>query len=86
MRIAVVGGGPGGLYFAGLWKPRHPHFQIDLFKQNAAGDEAIALVKTLDAVPSESGLVGHQAPRFTTRYESVTELSGSASAKEEVRP
>ena len=24
MRIAVIGGGPGGLYFAYLWKKRHP--------------------------------------------------------------
>jgi 2-polyprenyl-6-methoxyphenol hydroxylase-like FAD-dependent oxidoreductase len=37
LRIAVIGGGPGGLYFAYLWKKRHPDATIDLFEQNAAG-------------------------------------------------
>jgi len=37
VRIAVIGGGPGGLYFAYLWKKRHPDATIDLFEQNAAG-------------------------------------------------
>jgi 2-polyprenyl-6-methoxyphenol hydroxylase-like FAD-dependent oxidoreductase len=36
VRIAVIGGGPGGLYFAYLWKKRHPDARIDLFEQNAA--------------------------------------------------
>jgi 2-polyprenyl-6-methoxyphenol hydroxylase-like FAD-dependent oxidoreductase len=37
LRIAVIGGGPGGLYFAYLWKTRDPESQVDLFEQNAAG-------------------------------------------------
>jgi 2-polyprenyl-6-methoxyphenol hydroxylase-like FAD-dependent oxidoreductase len=37
LRIAVIGGGPGGLYFAYLWKKRHPDHRIDLFEQNSAG-------------------------------------------------
>jgi len=37
VRIAVIGGGPGGLYFAYLWKRRHPDARIDLFEQNPEG-------------------------------------------------
>jgi 2-polyprenyl-6-methoxyphenol hydroxylase-like FAD-dependent oxidoreductase len=37
VRIAVIGGGPGGLYFAYLWKKRHPDARVDLFEQNAVG-------------------------------------------------
>ena len=36
MRIAILGGGPGGLYFAHLWKKRHPADHVDLFEQNPA--------------------------------------------------
>lgn len=36
MRIAVIGGGPGGLYFSYLWKKRHPDANVDLFEQNPA--------------------------------------------------
>jgi 2-polyprenyl-6-methoxyphenol hydroxylase-like FAD-dependent oxidoreductase len=36
MRIAVLGGGPGGLYFASLWKTRHPRDAVELFEQNPA--------------------------------------------------
>lgn len=34
MRIAVVGGGPAGLYFATLWKKRHPDATVQVFEQN----------------------------------------------------
>ena len=37
LRIAVVGGGPAGLYFAYLWKGRHPQAQVELYEQNPAG-------------------------------------------------
>jgi len=35
MRICVLGGGPAGLYFAYLWRKRHPGDSITLFEQNA---------------------------------------------------
>lgn len=36
-RIAVLGGGPAGLYFAALWKRRHPETHVDVFEQNPEG-------------------------------------------------
>ena len=36
MRIAVLGGGPAGLYFASLWKARHPRDAVELIEQNPA--------------------------------------------------
>jgi anthraniloyl-CoA monooxygenase len=38
MRIAVIGGGPGGLYFSALMKQLGPQHEIVLWERNAAGD------------------------------------------------
>lgn len=65
MRIAVIGGGPGGLYFSYLWKRRHPAAQVDLFELGPAdatwgfgvvfSDEALEFLRaddpdTVDAI------------------------------------
>ena len=38
MKITVIGGGPGGLYYALLTKKRNPEFEIDVYEQNRADD------------------------------------------------
>ncbi len=38
MRIAVIGGGPGGLYFGALAKQLDPAREIDVWERNAADD------------------------------------------------
>ena len=38
MRIAVIGGGPGGLYFAALAKQLDPDAEITVWERNAPDD------------------------------------------------
>ena len=38
MRIACIGGGPAGLYFAISMKLRDPAHMVDVFERNRAGD------------------------------------------------
>src|SRR5437762_3891654 len=38
MRIAVLGGGPGGLYFSALAKQLGPHHEITVWERNAPDD------------------------------------------------
>src|SRR4051812_32164443 len=38
MRIAVIGGGPGGLYFAALAKQLDPSHEITVWERNRADD------------------------------------------------
>ena len=37
LRLAVIGGGPAGLYFSYLRKSRHPRDEVHLFEENPAG-------------------------------------------------
>ena len=38
MKITVIGGGPGGLYFSILTKKAIPNCQIDVYERNKADD------------------------------------------------
>lgn len=38
MKITVIGGGPGGLYFALLTKKARPDFEVDVYEQNRPDD------------------------------------------------
>ena len=38
MRIAIIGGGPGGLYFAALMKQFDPSHEVTVWERNAASD------------------------------------------------
>jgi len=38
VKIAVIGGGPGGLYFSLLTKKARPDFEVEVFEQNRADD------------------------------------------------
>lgn len=71
MRVGVLGGGPGGLYFSALWKSRHPADDVHLFEQNPAdatwgfgvvfSDRALEFLREDDA-----GTVDLIAPRMET--------------------
>ena len=38
MKIVIVGGGPGGLYFALLMKKRYPDYDVAVYERNRADD------------------------------------------------
>ena len=38
MKIAIIGGGPGGLYFAALMKQLDPNHEVTVWERNAADD------------------------------------------------
>src|SRR5216683_3291129 len=41
VRIAVLGGGPGGLYFAALAKQLDPRHEVHLWERNEPADAAV---------------------------------------------
>jgi 2-polyprenyl-6-methoxyphenol hydroxylase-like FAD-dependent oxidoreductase len=83
LRIAVLGGGPGGLYFAYLWKKRHPAAVVDLFEQNPAGatwgfgvvfsDQALEFLRADD-----SGTVDAIAPHMESWRNITLNLHGES--------
>ena len=81
MRIAVIGGGPGGLYFSYLWKKRHPDAHIDLFEQNPAGATwgfgVVFSEQTLEFLRADDpGTVDDIAPRMESWKNITLDLRG----------
>jgi len=72
MKIAVLGGGPAGLYFSYLWKRKHPDSAVDLFELGPAdatwgfgvvfSDEALEFLRADD--PDTVNAIAPQMERW----------------------
>ena len=75
-RIAVLGGGPAGLYFGYLWKRRHPEDQVDVFEQNPEGATwgfgVVFSEKALDFLRADDP---ETAQAITTRMETWRDIT-----------
>lgn len=70
MRIAVIGGGPAGLYFAMLMKKHDPRHEIRIYEQNEAGatygwgvvfsDVALSFLRQIDEEFYREFTAGHE--------------------------
>jgi anthraniloyl-CoA monooxygenase len=75
MRIAVVGGGPGGLYFAALAKQLDPSHGITVFERNAADDTfgfgVVFSDETLGGIEHADVEVFHAMRREFARWDDI---------------
>ena len=44
MKITVIGGGPGGLYFSILTKKARPDWEIDVYERNKPDDSLVLVL------------------------------------------
>lgn len=76
MRVAVLGGGPAGLFFAQLWKRRHPGDDVWLWEQNPAdatwGFGVVFSDSALEFLREEDG---HTLARITPLLESWRDIA-----------
>lgn len=69
MKIAVIGGGPGGLYFARLVRRKWPDWQVDVFEQNPS-DATFGFGVTLGG--TSLGRLGEEDPEFVKRLSAIS--------------
>lgn len=75
MRIAVVGGGPGGLYFAALAKQLDPAHEITVWERNAADDTfgfgVVFSDETLGAIENADPVIYDRMARHFARWDDI---------------
>ena len=75
MKIAIVGGGPGGLYFAALMKQLDPSHEITLWERNAANDTfgfgVVFSDETLGGIGNADPVVAEYMSRRFARWSDI---------------
>ncbi|WP_190823875.1 bifunctional salicylyl-CoA 5-hydroxylase/oxidoreductase [Saccharopolyspora pogona] len=75
MRIAVIGGGPGGLYFAALAKQLDPGHEITVWERNAADDTfgfgVVFSDETLGGIEHADPQIYQQMEREFARWDDI---------------
>ena len=75
MRIAVIGGGPGGLYFAALTRQLSPEHQVSVWERNAADDTfgfgVVFSDETLGGISRADEAVYAQMEREFARWDDI---------------
>ncbi len=83
MKIAIAGGGPGGLYFAALMKELDPRHEVTVWERNAAEDTfgfgVVFSDETLGGIESADTVVyGQMESRFARWTDIDIEFNGAA--------
>ncbi len=83
MKIAIAGGGPGGLYFAALMKQLDPRHEITVWERNAPDDTfgfgVVFSDETLGAIEGADMVVHEQMARRFARWTDIdVEFNGTA--------
>jgi anthraniloyl-CoA monooxygenase len=75
MRIAVIGGGPGGLYFAALTRQLSPEHEVSVWERNAADDTfgfgVVFSDETLGGIARADEAVYAQMEREFARWDDI---------------
>src|SRR5579862_612952 len=75
MKIAVVGGGPGGLYFAALAKQLNPAHEITVWERNAPDDTfgfgVVFSDETLGAIEGADMVIHERMERCFARWTDI---------------
>jgi anthraniloyl-CoA monooxygenase len=91
MRIAVLGGGPGGLYFAALAKQLDPRHEITIWERNAADDTfgfgVVFSDETLGGIEHADTAIYAAMSREFARWDDIdVHFRGTASASRGTAP